>query len=310
MPHDKIRRILVGLELGPRASRVTAGSQCAAEEAVWLARRVGAEVVFLHSTFGDEVFDPLTSSAAIVSLGATPEGQKALEGVADRARDQGVSATLEYSDERPVFALTRRVLKGDVDLLVIGKRNEPGEDGRRLGSIATKLLRKCPGPVWVVPPIPGVDPGPILAATALDAVGADALRVGAWLARQREVALHVVHAYQMPFELIHEAARVPQAEHRQHLEQLRDKARGAVQAQLEGVEPPPTVELHVGCTSPERGILAAIELVRPSLLVMGTVSKGGIAGLLIGHTAERLLPRLDCSILTVKPDDFVSPIQP
>ena len=309
MPHEQIRRILVGVELGPRASRVTAGSQCAAEEAAWLARRVGAEVVFLHSTVGDEVFDPLTASASIVSLGATPEGRKALEGVVEQAGAQGVQARLEISEERPEFALTRRVLRGGVDLVVIGKRNEPGEDGRRLGSIAGKLMRKCPGPVWVVPPLPGVDRGPVLAATDLGEVGTQVLRMAAWLARQREIALHVVHAYQMPFELIHEAARIPQDEHRQHLVELRARSEAAVRAQLAGLELPPTVELHVGCTSPERGIQAAIELVRPALLVMGTASKGGIAGLLWGNTAERLLPRVDCSILTVKPDDFVSPIE-
>ena len=309
MPFTTIRSILVGLELGPRASRVSAGSQCAAEEAIWLARRAGARIVFLHSTWGDEVFDPLNANVAIVSLGATPQGREALEAVVERARAEGVQAELELSQERPVLALARRVLRGGIDLVVIGKRNEAVEDGRPLGSIATKLLRTCPGPVWVVPPRPGVDPGPVLAATDLTPVGADVLRAGAWFAVQHGVPLHVVHAYQLPFELIHEAERVPSEEHEAHLAEQRHKAEQAVRAQLEGIELPAVVELHVGCTSPSRGIQAAVELLRPALLLMGTVSKGGIAGLLIGHTAERLLPRLDCSILTVKPADFVSPVQ-
>jgi nucleotide-binding universal stress UspA family protein len=44
------------------------------------------------------------------------------------------------------------------------------------------------------------------------------------------------------------------------------------------------------------------------LLVMGSVSRGGIAGLLLGNTAERLLDRVHCSLLTIKPRDFISPI--
>jgi universal stress protein E len=44
--------------------------------------------------------------------------------------------------------------------------------------------------------------------------------------------------------------------------------------------------------------------------VMGTISRGGIPGVLVGNTAERLLPRLDCSLLTVKPEDFVCPVEP
>jgi nucleotide-binding universal stress UspA family protein len=44
------------------------------------------------------------------------------------------------------------------------------------------------------------------------------------------------------------------------------------------------------------------------LVVMGTVARRGFAGLLIGNTAERVLRKLPCSVLAVKPDGFVSPV--
>jgi nucleotide-binding universal stress UspA family protein len=44
------------------------------------------------------------------------------------------------------------------------------------------------------------------------------------------------------------------------------------------------------------------------LIVMGTVARTGIGGLLIGNTAESTLQRVDCSVLAVKPDGFVSPV--
>ena len=44
------------------------------------------------------------------------------------------------------------------------------------------------------------------------------------------------------------------------------------------------------------------------LIVMGTVARTGIPGLLIGNTAETILQRVDCSVLAVKPDGFVSPV--
>ncbi|MBD0319672.1 MAG: universal stress protein [Gemmatimonadetes bacterium] len=43
------------------------------------------------------------------------------------------------------------------------------------------------------------------------------------------------------------------------------------------------------------------------LVVMGTVARRGIAGLLIGNTAERVLRRLPCSVLAVKPEEFAGP---
>jgi nucleotide-binding universal stress UspA family protein len=45
------------------------------------------------------------------------------------------------------------------------------------------------------------------------------------------------------------------------------------------------------------------------VLVMGTVARGGIPGMLIGNTAERVLRKLPCSVLTVKPDGFESPVR-
>ena len=44
------------------------------------------------------------------------------------------------------------------------------------------------------------------------------------------------------------------------------------------------------------------------LLVMGTVARSGLNGVLIGNTAERVLDEVPCSVLAVKPPGFVSPI--
>ena len=45
------------------------------------------------------------------------------------------------------------------------------------------------------------------------------------------------------------------------------------------------------------------------LIVMGTVIRTRVAGLLIGSTAERILRQVDCSVLTVKPDGLVTPVR-
>nr|WP_168711022.1 universal stress protein [Ningiella ruwaisensis] len=44
------------------------------------------------------------------------------------------------------------------------------------------------------------------------------------------------------------------------------------------------------------------------LLVMGTVARTGIAGFIIGNTAENILQSLECSLLAMKPDGFVCPV--
>ncbi len=45
------------------------------------------------------------------------------------------------------------------------------------------------------------------------------------------------------------------------------------------------------------------------LIVMGTVARTGVAGLLIGNTAERVLPQVPCSIVALKPEGFRTPVE-
>jgi len=44
------------------------------------------------------------------------------------------------------------------------------------------------------------------------------------------------------------------------------------------------------------------------LLVMGTVCRTGLPGFFIGNTAEKVLSEVNCSVLTVKPEGFVTPV--
>lgn len=44
------------------------------------------------------------------------------------------------------------------------------------------------------------------------------------------------------------------------------------------------------------------------MMIMGSLSRTGIAGFLMGNTAESMLDKLTCSVLTLKPDAFHSPV--
>ncbi|MFS1162379.1 universal stress protein [Aeromonas salmonicida] len=44
------------------------------------------------------------------------------------------------------------------------------------------------------------------------------------------------------------------------------------------------------------------------ILVMGTVARTGISGFFIGNTAENVVQKLECSLLALKPNGFVSPV--
>jgi universal stress protein E len=88
----------------------------------------------------------------------------------------------------------------------------------------------------------------------------------------------------------------------------RDKAVKHIERQLAGVALPLPAKVHFVTEPPDVAIMNCIEQHDIDLLVMGTVGRTGVSGIITGNTAERLLPRIPCSLLAVKPPDFKSPV--
>jgi universal stress protein E len=300
---DRYRSLVVGLDLAPDGRSLSRGSAQAAREAQALAERTGARLSFLHSTFRESVTfegDPTHPEEPL-----SPDSLEVLERA---CRDcAGDSASLEIVTAPAWLELIRWVVSGRADLVVVARRNHAAADGRSLGTNALKLLRKCPAPVWSVNPERSSFEGCVVAATDLSPVGRRATELAGYFASTFDLEWHIVHAYQISLSLqmsgdLETAAGSP-GEPRARLEK---DLRVRIEEGLADFDPAP--QLHVGCDAPNHAIESALEHLKPSLLVMGSLSRTGLAGLLVGNTAERLLPHVDCSLLTVKPEGFVSPV--
>src|SRR5690606_3167488 len=91
--------------------------------------------------------------------------------------------------------------------------------------------------------------------------------------------------------------------------QLREQAaQEALQRELSlcGGSVPATCSVLTG--SAHAHILDYLRQHPVDLLCMGSVARSGLQGLLTGNTAEQVLPWLGCSLITVKPAGFVSPV--
>ncbi len=299
-----IRRILVALDLAPKGQALTTGSRLALEQALRFAPALEAQVLLFHSTAADEAWDDSGQEYVDVPERSGDALAPAIEEALQRTRAAGLQTDTASSPEPAAIAIIRRVLKDEIDLVISGKRNEPDRRGRRIGSVSTKLLRKCPCAVWVVKPESDPVPQRILAATDLTPVGEQVIGYAAFLADHCDAELHVVNAFQRPLAIQLEGEEASAQFERLQRKERREK----IEAQLADAKCTREVDIHIGLTSPSRAIMACDERITPDLVVMGTVSRGGVAGLLVGNTAERLLGHLDCSLLTVKPDDFVCPV--
>jgi len=296
------RHIVIGLDLHPRTGRLTSGGRAAIAHARWLASGESIHCTLVHSTANDEFWDPAEHEYEATRRGEAP--REALEEALAELTGAGISAELEVTEERPWLAITQLVVDAPADLVLVGKRTEEDRDGPRVGSVAVTLLHNCPCAVWVARP--GVEPPPrrVLAATDLTPVGDRVLERASQVCDRSGAELHVVHSFQFTM-----AAQL-EANEKGYIERVGRESTEAIRESLARVSYTGKLEIHVGLTTPTRAILECVKRLQPDLVVMATISRGGIGGLLLGNTAERLVQRLDTSLLTVKPAEFVSPVKP
>lgn len=305
---QSFQHILVGVELNDEGTQATSGSRKALAQAIWAAKAGGGDLVLFHSTYYDERHEALEGGSELVHQGFSAPAKKSFESLLKEAGKEGVKARLEFTNERPWIDISRRALRGEVDLVVVGKRNETEDDSRRLGSVTTKLLRKCPCAVWAVKPGHDLVQRLVLSAVDLSEVGVRVARHAASIARAHGCELHMVHALQVPLSLQMESGRISDEEFGERMGKLRSDAKAKIREAVKSEWPSDEgLTIHVGKGAPLGTILEAVAHLDPDLLVMGTATEG-IAGVLLGTTAERLLPRVDCSILAIKPKGFVSPV--
>lgn len=302
---EGFRRIVVGIDLGARGRAVTAGSRLALSRARWLAERFQGEVLLVHSTAADEYWETSEQGFVLGDDGIDPEGRKLLDSLLDELRGAGVAARLHETADKAWLSILREALRWDADLIVAGKRTESSGDARKIGSVAKKLLRKAPCAVWLEDPRRKPVPRVVVAATDLTPMGRSVLALAASLTRAFDAELHVVHAYPLPLAVQMEGDEAREAYERKTRTRCEDEIRGV----LEATPLREPARLHVGLTSPTRAILHVVDRSDADLVVMGTVARGGIPGLLVGNTAERVFDTLDCALLAVKPEDFVCPVQ-
>lgn len=208
----------------------------------------------------------------------------------------------------PFVEITHAVQTGGYSLVLAGTRGSSKWEEFFVGSTAKRLIRKCPASVWIVKAEHLVPPKVVLAATDFSEVSLKAVKDGLKIAQQSDAEFHLLHVTDSK-DVPDVIAKIPKGDSLR--QEINEEATRRLNTFMDSLNVDRTqVHSHLSWGTPWQEIRRISKHQAADLIVIGTVGRSGIKGLLLGNTAEKVLDTCDSSILTVKPDDFVSPIEP
>ncbi len=219
----------------------------------------------------------------------------------------------------------REVLRNEHDLVMKPAEN-PVFLKRLFGSTDIHLLRKCPCPVWIMklPEKPhysrivaAVGFTPLEVSGEEDALNREILDQACSLALTDSASLDVIHVWEAfsakylrsRGDKTHEDMTVyvekDRSLHQSELNRLMEKLSERIGTDVYQKLSP---NLHLPQGNAQKLIPELAASRQADLVVMGTVARTGIPGIIIGNTAEAVLDQLTCSVLAVKSPGFMTPV--
>ena len=267
----------------------------------------------------------VTSTSREVLDVATAKTQEWLDETVDSVSTDGVSIDTKVLVGKPFIEIIRQVLRDDHDLIIKCADADGGLRDILFSSTDKHLMRKCPCPVWIIKPTERQNYLRILAAVdqdpeepVKDALNRQILEMSTSMALvgiQRSARRTCVGSIRRGVLTSHKWG-FSEAEFESMLEEEATERRGWLEKLVKTYgtladtnnADAPDLHLHV-LKGPAQYVVP--ELARElavDIVVMGTVARTGIDGFFMGNTAESILGELDCSVLTMKPPGFSSPV--
>ncbi len=277
------------------------------------ARLTVAEVVDLPDSLTRATDEP----ARKLARKKIAERREHLERLILSIRQEEVDVRAEVLVGTGFLEITRAVLRDHHDLVIMTAEQPSGLRQFMFGSTSMHLMRKCPCPVWVTKPRQSTHYRRILAAVETfssgepyDALNTLIMDLATSLARTETGELHVMHAWEMnPRDLETSRSEISPEIMSLLLQRNEEAHRDSVEALLSGYDLT-DLDHHVHLVRGEaRTTIPQLAMdLTADVLVMGTVCRTGVPGFFIGNTAEDVLKQVNCSVLTVKPTGFVTPV--
>jgi nucleotide-binding universal stress UspA family protein len=245
------------------------------------------------------------------------EHQDRLKRFARSAQLHGIQTSTKLLVGDPSLEIIRDVIQNQRDLVIMTAEGKGTLKERLFGSTSSHLMRKCPAPLLIVKPgrrsrfhqvLAAVDPE--VTGHARDTLNGAILELASFFSKREDAQLHVVHAWTLFGEsLLRRHGALNAAEIKRWVMEETRRRRDLTESLL-AQHSVQNYRLYLVKGNAADVIPWVVRKRKIDLLVMGTICRTGIPGFIIGNTAEKVLDTINCSVLTVKPVGFVSPVAP
>ena len=235
-------------------------------------------------------------------------------------KEDGVQFNSKVLWGTPFIEIIREVIRNDHDLVVVSPRKEGKIKTMLFGSRIMRLMRKCPCPVLAIKPteqklynkiMAAVGPKPV--EDEKDSLNVKIIEIATSLAYGEQSELHVVSCWR---SFNGDTLKYRSMLSENDLIGIDNETRNMTRQWLDALLAKSEVDVdelscrvHLLNGEPDDLIPELSNKEGVDLVVMGTIARTGIPGLFIGNTAEKILQKLNCSVLAIKPDGFKTPVR-
>lgn len=214
---------------------------------------------------------------------------------------------------RPFEAVVQAVLEDGYDLVIKGTHDHDVLKSMIFTPTDWHILRKCPCPVLLVKDHDWPQGGNIIAAVNAgsqqehhQALNLSVIAKAQQMAAMLNADTHLVNAY--PGTPVNIAIEIPEFNPQEYNSTMKAHHAEAISALAEKCRIAAS-HCHVNEGMPEDVLPQLASELDAEIMVIGTIGRTGLSAAIIGNTAEHVIDRLDCDVLAIKPDNFVSPMQ-
>lgn len=294
----KVQDIVVGVDFSE-------ASKAAIKEAGHIAALRGGWLNIIHiidsEFFEREVDEKFITTEKIKKLAEAALSKLALESLDSPHPSMRYFAFIGH----PYEELLNQAESLKCDLIVLGSFGNRGESDR-VGTTASRFVRQAPFPVLLVREGQRSRYREVVACFDFSDTSRRALAYAAEVACAHEARLHLLHVHAISSQLypITDVPMILEADQDEMEIQLNQKlveVMSTVKEKYKGLDTTTHV-LRAG--SADIGIYDYLKEKNADLAVLGTRGRTGLKKLLLGTTAEHVINKCPCSVLTVKPEDF------